>query len=67
MNNRHRRVAKLKKQELNAAKKRFENEYGIPAEDAVKTVNEFFNTFGKIAEGAGNAIASFGRSLQDNH
>ncbi|EMF0173533.1 toxin PIN [Enterococcus hirae] len=64
MNNRHRRIARLKKQELNAAKKKFEKKYGISADNATKIVNEFIDAFGKIAEGAGNAIASFGRSLQ---
>nr|MBY3681515.1 toxin PIN [Enterococcus faecium] len=33
MNNRHRRVAKLRKQELNVLKTKFEKEYGISAEE----------------------------------
>ncbi|EOS7708494.1 toxin PIN [Enterococcus hirae] len=64
MNNRRRRVTKLRKQELNVAKKKFEKKYGISADNVTKIVNEFIDAFGKIAEGAGNAIASFGRSLQ---
>lgn len=64
MNNRHRRVARLKKQELNTVKKNFEKKYGISADNAAKIINKFIDAFGKIAEGAGNAIASLGRSLQ---
>lgn len=64
MKNRHRRVTKLKKQELNVAKKKFENEYDIPAEDVAKAVNNAFNFLGGAVEGAGNILVSFGRSLQ---
>lgn len=32
MNNRHRRVAKLRKQELNVLKAKFEKEYGVSVE-----------------------------------
>jgi hypothetical protein len=67
MNNRHRRVAKLKKRELNAAKYKFENEYGVSAEDVAKTVDKAFRFLGEAVEGAGNILVSFGRSLQDNH
>lgn len=50
MNNRHRRVAKLKKQELNVAKVKFEREYGISAEKAARTVSAFVNEFGRMVK-----------------
>ncbi|HFC9129148.1 TPA: toxin PIN [Enterococcus faecium] len=40
MNNRHRRVTKLRKQELNALKAKFEKEYGISAEEAYKVASQ---------------------------
>ncbi|EME3514252.1 toxin PIN [Enterococcus faecium] len=40
MNNRHRRVAKLRKQELNALKAKFEKEYGVSVEEAYKVVSQ---------------------------
>lgn len=64
MNNRRRRVAKLKKQELNAAKANFESEYGVSAEDVAKTVDKAFRFLGGAVEGVGNILVSFGRSLQ---
>ncbi|AYQ59392.1 toxin PIN [Enterococcus faecium] len=36
MNNRRRRVTKLKKQELNVLKAKFEKEYGVSVEEAYK-------------------------------
>ncbi|MEB4607833.1 toxin PIN, partial [Enterococcus sp. E4-185] len=36
MNNRHRRVAKLRKQELNVLKAKFEKEYGVSVEEVYK-------------------------------
>lgn len=50
MNDRHRRVAKLKKQELNKAKAKFEREYGVSTEQAIELVDVFVKT---IAETAG--------------
>lgn len=41
INNRHRRVAKLKKQELNAAKAKLASEYGVSIEQAIKLVDGF--------------------------
>ncbi|HFC9341486.1 TPA: toxin PIN [Enterococcus hirae] len=64
MNNRRRRVAKLRKQELNAAK--FEKEYGISAEEAVRLTRELTKAFGQITENIGNAFVSFGKNLQRN-
>lgn len=40
MNTRHRRVAKLRKQELNALKAKFEKEYGVSLEEAYKVVSQ---------------------------
>lgn len=66
MNNRRRRVAKLRKQELNAAKAKFEKEYGISAEEAVKLAREFTKVFSGMTENIGNAFVSFGKNLQRN-
>ncbi|HAQ9632282.1 TPA: toxin PIN, partial [Enterococcus faecium] len=41
MNTRHRRVAKLRKQELNVLKTKFEKEYGISAEETYKVASQF--------------------------
>ncbi|WP_445447717.1 toxin PIN [Enterococcus lactis] len=41
MNNRHRRVAKLKKQELNVLKTKFEKEYGVSAEEVYRVASKF--------------------------
>ncbi|HAQ9646112.1 TPA: toxin PIN, partial [Enterococcus faecium] len=40
MNNRHRRVAKLRNQELNVAKVKFEREYGVSAEETYKVASQ---------------------------
>lgn len=40
MNNRHRRIARLKKQELNVLKAKFEKEYGVSAEEAYKVASQ---------------------------
>lgn len=48
MNDRHRRVAKLKKQELNAAKVKLVNEYGICTEEAVRLAREVTKAFGRM-------------------
>lgn len=64
MNDRHRRVAKLKKQELNAAKVKLVNEYGICTEEAVRLAREVTKAFGRMTEDFGNVFASFGKNLQ---
>ncbi len=56
MNNRHRRVAKLRKQELNALKAKFEKEYGVSIEEAYKVASQC------VAD-ASNAIRKFGISI----
>ncbi|MGN8983281.1 toxin PIN [Enterococcus villorum] len=66
MNDRHRRVEKLRKQELNAAKKKLEKEYGVSVIDAVRLTRKFTKVFGRMAEDIGNAFASFGKKLQQN-
>ncbi|WP_395533470.1 toxin PIN [Enterococcus lactis] len=40
MNNRHRRITKLRKQELNVLKTKFEKEYGISAEETYKVASQ---------------------------
>ena len=56
MNNRHRRVTKLRKQELNALKAKFEKEYGISIEEAYKVASQC------VAD-ASEAIRKFGISI----
>ncbi|NVF16694.1 toxin PIN [Enterococcus faecium] len=59
MNNRRRRVAKLRNQELNVAKVKFEKkEYGISSEEAYKVLSQC------VAD-ASNAIRKFGISILD--
>ncbi|EME8084124.1 toxin PIN [Enterococcus faecium] len=58
MNNRHRRVAKLRKQELNVLKTKFEKEYGISAEETYKVASQYVTD-------ASNAIRKFGISILD--
>ncbi|AQY28209.1 toxin PIN [Enterococcus faecium] len=58
MNNRHRRVTKLRKQELNALKAKFEKEYGISIEEAYKVASQC------VAD-ASEAIRKFGISILD--
>ena len=56
MNNRHRRVAKLRKQELNVLKAKFEKEYGISAEETYKVTSQC------VAD-VSDAIRKFGISI----
>lgn len=60
MNNRHRRVAKLRKQELNAAKEKLESEYGVSVEQAIELVDVFVKT---IAETAGIIFQNIGKAF----
>ncbi|WP_225597268.1 toxin PIN [Enterococcus faecium] len=66
MNTRHRRVAKLRNQELNSMKTKFKREYGISAEEAVKLAREFTKALSRMTENIGNAFVSFGKNLQRN-
>ena len=66
MNDRHRRVAKLKKQELNVKKLKLASKYRISTEEAVRLAREVTKAFGRMAEDFGNAFASFGKKLQRN-
>ncbi|HFD3605992.1 TPA: toxin PIN [Enterococcus faecium] len=56
MNNRHRRVTKVRKQELNALKAKFEKEYGVSVEEAYKVASQC------VAD-ASDAIRKFGVSI----
>ena len=58
MNNRHRRVTKLRKQELNVLKAKFEKEYGVSAEEAYKVASHCVAI-------ASKAIRKFGISILD--
>ncbi|EGP5719647.1 toxin PIN [Enterococcus faecium] len=56
MSNRHRRVTKLRKQELNVLKTKFEKEYGVSVEEAYKVASQC------VAD-ASDAIRKFGISI----
>ncbi|HFD1666512.1 toxin PIN [Enterococcus faecium] len=58
MNNRHRRVTKLREQELNVLKAKFEKEYGVSAEEVYKVLSQC------VAD-ASDAIRKFGISILD--
>ncbi|EGP4854871.1 toxin PIN [Enterococcus faecium] len=56
MNNRHRRITKLRKQELNVLKVKFEKEYGVSVEEAYKVASQC------VAD-VSDAIRKFGISI----
>ncbi|EME7220181.1 toxin PIN [Enterococcus faecium] len=56
MNNRHRRVTKVRKQELNALKSKFEKEYGM-------SVDETYKVASQCVADASEAIRKFGVSI----
>ncbi|HFK9593425.1 TPA: toxin PIN [Enterococcus faecium] len=58
MNNRRRRVTKLKKQELNVLKAKFEKECGVSVEEAYKVASQC------VAD-VSEAIRKFGISILD--
>ncbi|EGP5343904.1 toxin PIN [Enterococcus faecium] len=58
MNNRHRRITKLRKQELNVLKAKFERGYGVSAEEVYKVLSQC------VAD-ASEAIRKFGISILD--
>ena len=61
MNNRHRRVTKLRKQELNVLKAKFEKEYGVSVEEAYKVASQ-------CVASASESIRKFGISiLNEDH
>lgn len=64
MNNRHRRIAKLKKQELNAAKAKFERDYVVSAEEVVRLTRSFMKAFGRMVSDIGKAVTYLGENLQ---
>lgn len=67
MNNRHRRVTKLRKQELNAAKEKLASEYGVSTEQVIELVNACFKAvaeiIGTIFQNIGEAFCNIGASL----
>lgn len=65
MNNRHRRVAKLRKQELNVLKTKFEKEYGVSAEEAYKVVSRCVAIASKAIRKFGILILSDDRKWED--
>ncbi|MDQ8424283.1 toxin PIN [Enterococcus faecium] len=56
MNNRHRRITKLRKQELNVLKTKFEKECGVSVEEAYKVASQCVAI-------ASDAIRKFGISI----
>ncbi|HAQ5735838.1 toxin PIN [Enterococcus lactis] len=58
MNNRHRRITKLRKQELNVLKTKFERGYGVSAEEVYKVLSQC------VAD-ASEAIRKFEISILD--
>ncbi|HBK5366898.1 TPA: toxin PIN [Enterococcus faecium] len=58
MNNRHHRITKLRKQELNVLKAKFEKEYGVSVKEEYKVLSQW------VAD-ASNAIRKFGISILD--
>lgn len=56
MNNRHRRITKLRKQELNVLKAKFERGYGVSVEEAYKVASQCVAI-------ASDAIRKFGISI----
>ncbi|EON3039244.1 toxin PIN [Enterococcus faecium] len=58
MNDRHRRVTKLRKQELNVLKTKFEKEYGVSVEETYKVLSQCVAI-------ASEAIRKFGISILD--
>ncbi|KAA9212901.1 hypothetical protein F6X97_13535 [Enterococcus durans] len=55
-----RRVAKLRKQELNAAKEKLANGYGVSVEQTIELVDVFVKT---IAETAGIIFQNIGKAF----
>jgi len=66
MNDRHRRVAKLKKQEINVKKIKLASKYHVSTEEVVRLAREVTKAFGRMAEAFGSSFASLGKNLQRN-
>ena len=60
-----RRVAKLRKQELNVAEEKLEKG-GISVEEAVKLARNIAKSIGQMAEDIGKAFASLIKNIQRN-
>ncbi|HAQ0506977.1 TPA: toxin PIN [Enterococcus faecium] len=65
MNNRHRRVTKLRKQELNALKAKFKKEYGVSVEEAYKVVSQCVAIASKAIRKFGILILSDDRKWEE--
>ncbi|HGF7832652.1 TPA: toxin PIN [Enterococcus faecium] len=65
MNNRHRRVAKLRKQELNVLKAKFEKEYGVSVEEAYKVASQCVAIASKAIRKFGISILNDDRKRED--
>ncbi|MFS1247442.1 toxin PIN [Enterococcus lactis] len=65
MNNRHRRVTKLRKQELNALKAKFEKEYGVSVEEAYKVASQCVANASESIRKLGISILSDDRKWEE--
>ncbi|EMF0616587.1 toxin PIN [Enterococcus hirae] len=65
MNNRHRRVTKLRKQELNALKAKFEKEYGVSVEEAYKVASQCVASASESIRKLGISILSDDRKWEE--
>ncbi|HEP6589308.1 TPA: toxin PIN [Streptococcus pyogenes] len=65
MNNRHRRITKLRKQELNVLKTKFEKEYGISAEEVYKVASQCVAIASKAIRKFGISILNDDRKWED--
>ncbi|EKS9950383.1 toxin PIN [Enterococcus lactis] len=65
MNTRHRRVAKLRKQELNVLKVKFEKEYGVSVEETYKVASQCVAIASDVIRKFGISILSDDRKLEE--
>jgi len=65
MNNRHRRITKLRKQELNVLKAKFERGYGVSVEEAYKVASQCVAIASKAIRKFGISILSDDRKLEE--
>ena len=64
MNTRHRRITKLRKQELNALKAKFKKEYGVSAEEAYKVASQCVAIASKVIRKFGISILNDDRKWE---
>ncbi|EME8217055.1 toxin PIN [Enterococcus faecium] len=65
MNNRHRRITKLRKQELNVLKAKFERGYGVSVEEAYKVASQCVAIASKAIRKFGISILNDDRKRED--